>query len=75
MFDVTGTFEANRVGAWQHLVIPMSCAKSGAELDSVDVPFSLETAGKLGLSIAEIRLMPDLEQGRGACPPLAEPTK
>ncbi len=75
MFDVTGTFEANRVGAWQHLVIPMSCAKSGAELDSVDVPFSLETAGKLGLSIAEIRLMPDLEQGRGACPPLAEPAK
>jgi beta-glucosidase len=75
MFDVTGTFKANRVGAWQHLVIPMSCAKTGAELGSVDVPFSVETAGKLGLSIAEIRLMPDLEQGRRVCPPLAEPMR
>jgi len=76
MFDVTRTFKEDRAGAWQRLVIPMSCSKTaGAQLGSVDEPFSVETAGKLGLSIAEIRLMPELKQGRGTCPPLAEPMR
>ena len=76
MFDVTRTFKASPVGAWRRLVIPMSCSKAaGAKLGSVEIPFSVETAGTLGLSIAEIRLMPDLAQGRGACPPPAAPVR
>jgi beta-glucosidase len=73
MFDVTRTFRAARVGVWNHLVIALSCLKSmGAGLGSIDVPFSVETAGKFGLTIADVRLTSNAPPARAPCPPLAD---
>jgi beta-glucosidase len=76
MFDVTRTFQTAKVGAWNHLVIPISCLKTaGAELASIDVPFSVETSGKFGLTVGEVRLTPHAQLAHAPCPPLADSMK
>jgi beta-glucosidase len=76
MFDVTGSFQTAKLGAWNHLVIAMSCLRTaGAELGSIDVPFSVETSGKFGLTIADVRLTPNAQLAHAPCPPLADSMK
>jgi beta-glucosidase len=73
LFDVTRTFQAAKVGAWHHLVVPMACMKTaGAQLGRIDVPFSVESSGKFGLTLAEVRLTPHAQAVRAPCPPLAD---
>ena len=45
------------VGQWRHAKVLLSCfARTGAHMDRVTTPFSLETAGKLELSVSNVHL-------------------
>jgi len=55
------------VGQWQTVKLKLSCfRKDGEDLTAVEWPFSLQTAGRLGISIAELRLTPN--QNDAVCP-------
>jgi beta-glucosidase len=57
--DLTDVFKAAPLGAWRNLRIPLSCwSAAGANLQDVEVPFAVATAGKFGLTIAQVRLAP-----------------
>jgi beta-glucosidase len=54
MLDVTPILKHSRPGEWQSLSIPQSCFTAvGADLTRVEVPFAVETSGRLGLTISE----------------------
>lgn len=54
---VTRALAAAAPGQWSHLKIPLTCfAKAGADLSRVTTPFAVQTAGRLTLSVANIRL-------------------
>jgi beta-glucosidase len=68
MRDVTRIFRSARSGSWQTLSIPLSClAAKGANLASVDVPFAIETSGRFGLTISEVKLAQKTVAG-SVCP-------
>ena len=67
--DATKTFKEAKVGAWNTLVVPVSCLKAtGAELSSVEVPLVLETSGKFGVTIAQARLVAQAPGAQASCP-------
>jgi beta-glucosidase len=68
MLDVTGTFRTATVGTWSTLVIPVSCLATGADIASVEVPFAVETSGKFGMTIAQVRLTSNAHAPRMPCP-------
>ena len=69
LLDVTQTFKDAKVGAWNTLLVPVSCLKAtGAELSSVEVPLMLETSGKFGITIAEARLVAEAPGAQASCP-------
>ncbi|MDB6086654.1 MAG: 1,4-beta-D-glucan glucohydrolase, partial [Gammaproteobacteria bacterium] len=69
MLDVSGIFRTAPVGVWKTLVIPVSCVNAtGADLASVEVPFAVETAGKFGVTLAEVRLAANPAGARTPCP-------
>jgi beta-glucosidase len=50
------------VGEWAHLKIPLICfSRAGADLSRVTTPFAVATAGRLALSVANIRLETGLD--------------
>ena len=54
---ITPALRAAPLGQWQHLAIPLACfAAAGENMSRVWTPFALQTAGKLTLGIANIRL-------------------
>jgi beta-glucosidase len=76
MLDVTKTFRAARIGAWETLVIPMSCvAATGADLSKVEVPFAVEASGEFGVTISEVQLRSDARLARTPCPPATDPIR
>lgn len=55
--DITAALNAAPAGQWREMVVPLSCfAAAGATLDRISTPFVLTTEGRLGLSVADIRL-------------------
>jgi beta-glucosidase len=55
---VTGALRAAPVGEWRTLIVPLGCfSRPGMQMDKVTVPFALGTAGRLGLSISDVRIM------------------
>jgi beta-glucosidase len=69
LLDVTKTFTEAKVGAWNTLVVPVSCLEAtGADLASVEVPLVLETAGKFGVTIAQARLGALAPGAQVSCP-------
>ncbi len=65
---ITRELRAAPPGRWQHLAIPLNCfAKVGTSLKHVLTPFRIDSAGKLSVALAHIRLQAG---GRGvvACP-------
>jgi len=69
LLDVTKAFIEAKVGAWNTLVVPLSCLKAtGADLSSVEVPLVLETSGKFGVTIAEARLVAKASGAQVSCP-------
>jgi beta-glucosidase len=76
MLDVTKTFRAARIGAWETLVIPVSCvAATGADLSKVEVPFAVEASGEFGVTISEVQLRSDARLARTPCPPATDPIR
>jgi beta-glucosidase len=71
MLDVTRVFKHAPPGDWRTLSIPLSCfAAGGADLARVVVPFALETSGRFGLTISDVRLAQGAARPhpRGICP-------
>jgi beta-glucosidase len=67
--DLTRTLRSAPLRAWRTLRVPLSCLTAeGADLGDVDAPFVLATAGRFGLTIAEVALDPAPERGRPPCP-------
>jgi beta-glucosidase len=57
LLDVTAVFKDAAPGAWHTLVLPLSCLEAaGADLSEVEMPFVLASAGRLDLTLAEVRL-------------------
>jgi beta-glucosidase len=76
MLDVTKSFRAARIGAWETLVIPVSCvAATGADLSKVEVPFAVEASGEFGVTISEVQLRSDARLARTPCPPATDPIR
>jgi beta-glucosidase len=53
---VAGAFRAAGVGRWTELAIPLSCFEARADMTRIAAPFALSTAGRLGLTVSDIRL-------------------
>jgi len=65
---ITSALRAAPRGQWQHLAVPLACfASAGEKMSRVLTPFALQTAGKLTLGIANIRLESGAA-GAAACP-------
>ncbi len=76
MIDVTKIFRAARIGAWETLIIPVSCfAATGADLSQVEVPFAVEASGEFGMTISEVQVLSDAKAPRPPCPPPADPIR
>jgi beta-glucosidase len=57
VLDVTRKLKNSAPGEWQTLSIPLSClTATGANLASVEIPFAVETSGRLGLTISDVSL-------------------
>jgi beta-glucosidase len=60
LLDVTSVFKDAAPGTWNTLILPLSCLeRAGADLSAVEVPFVLASAGRLNLTLAEVRLRTD----------------
>jgi beta-glucosidase len=65
MLEITPALRRSGIGGWHTLRLPLSCyARMPADLSSVEEPVVLATSGRLGLTIADVRLRP-----RGATTP------
>lgn len=67
--DVTGAFDSATLHQWRTLDVPLACLAAGhADLEKVNAPFALATAGRFALTIAAVRLR-SLDAAAGArCP-------
>ena len=67
--DVTEEFSQMPVAAWQRVAIPLDCfAAAGTDLNAVDVPLVISTAGALTLDLAEVTITDDsADAQRVAC--------
>ena len=60
LLDVTSTLRDAPTGRWHTLSYSLRCFLSqGADLSNLEAPIAIATNGRLGLTIAEIRLLPD----------------
>lgn len=56
-FPITGGLRSAGVGQWATLAVPLRCfARGGVDMQRVALPFVLSTAGRLGLSISDVRI-------------------
>jgi beta-glucosidase len=54
---VTGTLRAAPVGEWRTMVVPLRClAQGGVAMDRIMAPLTIASQGRLGLSVAEVRI-------------------
>ena len=57
--DISKPLTAAPIGHWQVLDIPLACfAGEGTDLSAIDQPFALVSAGQLGLTLSEVKLVP-----------------
>ncbi len=67
--NLTAIFRAAPLSVWRNLSIPLSCwSAAGADLKDVEVPFAVATAGKFGITIAQVRLAPQRAGAAARCP-------
>lgn len=53
---------ASHAGQWTHLKVPLVCfSRAGADLGRVTTPFAVQAAGRLTLSVANVRLESGME--------------
>jgi beta-glucosidase len=69
MLDMTHVFRDAGPKNWRTLSIPLSClADGGADLSSVEVPFTVESSGRFGLTISEVSLAKKFTGSVPDCP-------
>ncbi len=69
MLDVTSAFSDAHPGEWRSLSIPLACfAAAGADLGSVEVPFAVTTAGRFGMTVAEVGIVQEKPGSASKCP-------
>jgi beta-glucosidase len=62
--DITNLLRKLPEGTWTRLTLDLQCfAQQGLELERVDVPLLILTGGRLKLSIAGVRIVPDAAAG------------
>jgi beta-glucosidase len=67
--DLTAAFKSAPPDQWRTLDVPLACLGAGhADLENVEAPFALTTAGRFGLTIADIRLHPLTGNADARCP-------
>jgi len=68
--DLTPALRAAPAGPeWHTLSVPLSCfATGGADVTAVEMPFAIGTAGRLKLTISDVRLETAAGRAVGACP-------
>jgi beta-glucosidase len=67
--DLTRVFKSAPLGEWQNLKVPLSCwTEGGVRLRGVDVPFSVATVGRFGVTIADVRLSSRNDGAALQCP-------
>jgi beta-glucosidase len=68
--DLTPALRAAPAGAeWHTLSVPLSCfAAGGADVTAVEMPFAIGTAGRLKLTISDVRLETGAGRAARACP-------
>ena len=68
--DVTKQLSQMPIAAWQRVAIPLDCfAAAGTDLNAVDVPFLISTAGSMELDLAEVTITGESgDAQRVACP-------
>jgi beta-glucosidase len=55
--DLTQAFMSAAPGEWRTLSVPLRClTAAGADLQDVEAPFAVSTAGRFGLTLADARL-------------------
>jgi beta-glucosidase len=56
--DLTSTLQSAPVNSWRTYSYSLAClAAQGADLSTVEAPFSIATSGRLALTISEVRLV------------------
>jgi beta-glucosidase len=56
-FPIAGALRSAGVGQWATLAVPLRCfARGGVDMQRVALPFAIATAGRLGLSISDVRI-------------------
>jgi beta-glucosidase len=54
---ITGALRGATAGQWATLAVPLRCfARGGVDMQRVALPFALSTAGRLGLSLSDVRI-------------------
>jgi beta-glucosidase len=54
---IAGALSGAAAGQWATMTIPLRCfARAGVDMRRVAVPFSIATAGRLGLSVSDVRI-------------------
>jgi beta-glucosidase len=67
--DLTAAFKSEPLHQWRTLDVPLVCLGAGhTDLDNVEAPFALTTAGRFELAIAEVRLHPLTNGAHPRCP-------
>jgi hypothetical protein len=67
--DLTAAFKSAPPHQWRTLDVPLACLGAGhANLENVEAPFALTTAGRFGLTIADISLHPLTGNAAERCP-------
>ncbi|HZC38294.1 MAG TPA: exo 1,3/1,4-beta-D-glucan glucohydrolase [Sphingomicrobium sp.] len=55
---IGGVLRGSPVGEWRTLTVPLGCfAKGGADMKQLTVPYALTTAGRLTLTISDVRIL------------------
>ncbi|WP_246167482.1 putative glycoside hydrolase [Sphingomonas piscis] len=54
---VTNTFRSAPLGQWQTLTLPLGCFGRGLDATKITAPLVIETAGQLGLSVSDVKII------------------
>ncbi|HEY0044134.1 MAG TPA: exo 1,3/1,4-beta-D-glucan glucohydrolase [Allosphingosinicella sp.] len=56
-FPITGALRGAQAGQWTTLAVPLRCfARGGVDMARLSRPFSIQTAGRLTLSVSDVRI-------------------
>ena len=54
---ITGILRSAPLGQWQQMTLPLGCFGQGLDATKLTMPLIVETAGQLGLSLSDVRIL------------------